>query len=390
MTVNIASAGLPAGIAGWKVLQTKPIADFKAFSQDAALVRDIAYLRAKLPTKGTAKDLLSDPRLQEMVLKAYGLDAQAGMNALMQKVLESDPTDTTSVASRMVDGRYKALAAALNYGGLTVPEIPALPSSATIQVEGIGQRQSFTSFSGTFGGISVKNVSLDGLTSRTDVAAALQASFRKADGKNSAITVTALGGRLIFADSKGRGAAKDFTFVADPASTARAGLAATASGSLAIAAQGGTTVATKTTVEAVIALYTQTRFEESLGESSESLRKAVYAKRNLPTVTSWYSVIADRNLAAVVQNVLGLPDSFGSIDVDRQKAMLESRMPLADFKDSAKLGKLLDRYVARSSVSEAQALASSSGIATLMQPISWVGDQFTGSSAAALFSIIGR
>jgi hypothetical protein len=388
MTINAISVGLPAGVAGWKLLQTKVPADFKAFSKDPILQRDLAYLRETLPTKLTSKDLLADRRLQEMVLKAYGLDAQIGMNALMQKVLDSDPTDTISVAARMTDAKYKKLSAALNYGGLSIPEIPAAPSSATLQVEGIRSGQTFTSFSGTLGGVKVSNVSLEGVGSRVEVAAILQAAFRKADGKNSDISVTALGGKMIFTDAKGRGTAVDFSFVADPASTARASLASSVPGSKAVAAQGGTTVTSSATVEAVVSLYTQARFEESLGESSETLRQAIYAKRTLPTITSWYSVIADRNLASVVQDTLGLPDSFGRLDVDQQKAMFEQRMNIADFQDSAKLGKMLDRFVAKSSVAEAQALASSSGIATLMQPVAWGGDAFTGASASALLSII--
>jgi len=323
-----------------------------------------------------------------MVLKAYGLDSQVGMNALMQKVLESNPSDSNSVAARMTDAKYKKLAAALNYGGLTVPEIPAVPSTATLQVEGIRSGQSFTSFSGTFGGIKVSNLALENIGNRVDLAATLQAAFRKADGKNSDISVTALGGKLIFSDAKGRGEAVDFTFVADPESTARASLASNTKGSTVVAQQGGAKAADAATVEQIVSLYTQARFEESLGETSETLRKAIYAKRTLPGITSWYSIIADRNLAGVVQEVLGLPDSFGRLDVDQQKAMFERRMSLSDFQDSAKLGKLLDRYVAKSSTAEAQAMASSTGIAGLMQPVAWGGDAFTGASASALLGII--
>lgn len=389
MSITPISIGLPGGVAGWKILQGKSIVDFTSFAKNPALQRDITYLRDKLPTKLTAKDLLSDRRLQEMVLTAFGLDSQIGMNALMQKVLESDPNDSGSVAARMVDSRYKQLSAALNYGGLSIPEIPAVPSGATVQVEGIRQDKTFESFSGTFAGITVSGLDLSKSGNRIELAARLQAAFRKADGKGSEITVTALGGKLIFADRKGRGEAVGFTFVASSGSTAQASLTANNKGSMAVPPQGGLSVTASSTVEDIIARFTQARFEESLGETSETLRKAVYAKRSLPKISSWYSVIADRNLASVVQGVLGLPESFSRIDVDQQKATLERRMNIADFQDSAKLAKLLDRYVAQSSVTEAQALASSSGIAALVQPIAWGGDSFTGSSAAALFSMIG-
>ncbi|HWX51603.1 MAG TPA: DUF1217 domain-containing protein [Roseomonas sp.] len=485
MSVSLVGIGLPTGMAGWKLLQNKTPSDFKAFSKDPVLQRDIAYLREALPAKLTSKDLLSDRRLQEMVLKAYGLDAQVGMNALMGKVLDSDVTDTSSVAYRMTDSRYRQIASDFNYGGLLVPEVPAVPSTARISLDGLRSGSGFTSFSGSFSGVSVqdlslrdvqsyaqvagrlqaafraadggnsdirvvlsgldliftdakaraqpptleftpavgsgvgaevsgntvtvtgtvstgsgftrfsgsfagiavKDLALDGAASLAAVASKLQAAFRAADGNASSISVTAEGDKLVFTDVKGRNnALLSFT----PAAGSRAAAAVTenTAGTPAVAAQGGPNVTRPDFVEQLVQRYTQVRFEESLGDTSETLRKAIYARRTLPQITSWYSVIADRNLAAVVQSTLGLPDSFGQLDVDRQKEILESRMPLSDFKDPAKLSRLLDRYVAQTSVAEAQALSSSSGILSLMQPISWGQDSFSGASSAALFSIL--
>ncbi|WP_159999938.1 DUF1217 domain-containing protein [Roseomonas sp. 18066] len=386
MSINAVTIGVPTGIAGWKLLQTKTPADFKAFTKDPLLQRDIAYLRETLPTKLTAKDMLADRRLQTMVLKAYGLDSQVGFDALMRKVLESNPDDNTSVAARMVDYRYRQVAAELNYGGLGIPEIPAVLSSTTLQMEGVMRGQEFTRFSGTMGGVKVTNVDIAGLTRRTDIAATLQAAFQKADGGNKDITVQALGVKIIFSDAKGRGKG-DFTFTADENSTARAYLLSESAGSQVVPASGGTKVTDSATIDSIVAKYTQARFEESLGESSDSLRRAVYSKRLLPQITNWYSVIADRNLATVVQAALGLPDSFGQIDVDRQKVILEQRMDIKDFQDPAKLGKIIERYVAKSSIEEAKAFASSS-LASLVQPVYWGRDSFDGSAGAALLSTV--
>jgi hypothetical protein len=387
MSVGVIGVGLPTGLAGWKLLSTKSPNDFKAFSKDPVLQRDIAYLREALPAKATAKDLLADRRLQQMVLQAYGLDAQVGMEALMRKVLESDPQDPSSVAARMTDGRFRGLAADLNYGGIAIPAIPAVPSGTKVQIEGLRGGQSFDSFNGSFAGVSVTGLSLAGIEQRGELAATLQAAFRKADGGRSDITVTQLGLKLVFTDTRGRGKG-DMSFTAQETGTARALLIDNTAGSAEIPGSGGPKVSDSALIEKIVQRYTQAKFEESLGETSETLRKAVYAKRMLPQVTSWYSVIADRNMAAVVEAHLGLPAAFGQTNVDQQKAMLEQRMDLADFKDPAKLAKMLDRYVAQSSVSEAQALSSSSGIVTLVQPVFWGQDSFSGSSSAALFSIL--
>ncbi|MFC3126130.1 DUF1217 domain-containing protein [Pseudoroseomonas globiformis] len=486
MTVGAILTGVPLGLAGWKLLQTKSPTDFKAFSKDPILQNDLAYLRNKLPTKADAKSLLEDRRLQEIVLKAYGLDAQIGYNGLMRKVLESDPSDKNSTAGRMTDARYRVLAADLNYGASVTAAVPAVPTSSTLQIGWPVNGKGFNSFAGSFGTVQVENVSLEGLHSRGEVAAALQAAFRKADGGRSDITVTQFGLNLIVTDAKGRGAVEfgfkpadgsqaravegegslspltgrvllsglddgrgftsfsgtfgtvaisdvdlsglnrpqdiaarlqaafrkadgghgdisvavkdgslvftdarnrnlpEFSFTGDSTAT----VLRSANGTPGRPVVGGAKVADAALLDSIAQKYTQARFEESLGGTSESLRRAVYAKRTLPTITNWYSVIADRNLAAVVQSALGLPESFGRLDVDRQRDVLSQRMDIAEFKDSAKLGKMLERYVAQTSVAEAQALASSNGIVGLVQPISWGGDRFSGASSAALFSIL--
>jgi hypothetical protein len=486
MSVAAVLTGVPTGLAGWKILQGKAPSDFKAFSKDPVLLKDIAYLRDKLPTKLTAKSLLDDRRLQEMVLKAYGLDAQIGFNGLMQKVLSSDPTDSTSVAGRMTDTRFRQLSADLNYGGKATAAVDAVPSKSSLRVEwGMGGT-GFSSFTGGFATVQVDGVLLDGADTRQKVAEKLQAAFRKADGGRSDISVTTFGLNLVFSDAKGRGASSfNFTPASGSAATVIAGSSTTqplsqimvvdklssaqgldsftgtfgtvavsgvplkglgtpanvaaalqaafrkadgnrtdisitadaqtltftdarnrsnaqfsftgeatvklvtnTNGRSGTAAAGGPKVTSSALVDAIVQKYTQARFEESLGETSETLRRAVYAKRTLPQINSWYSVIADRNLAEVVQTVLGLPSSFGSLDVDQQKAALSKRIDIADFKDSAKLSKLLERYVAQTSISEAKALASSNGVVSLVQPVSWGSDSFSGASSAALFSIL--
>ncbi|MXP65563.1 DUF1217 domain-containing protein [Roseomonas sp. M0104] len=388
MSISLVGVGLPTGMAGWKLLQNKTPADFKAFSKDPILQRDVGYLREKLPSKLSSKELLADRRLQEMVLKAYGLDAQVGMNALMGKVLDSDVTDTGSVAYRMTDSRYRQIASDFNYGGLAVPEVPAVPSTARVMVEGLRAGAGFATFSGSFGGIAVKDLPLRDVQSYSQLAERLQAAFRAADGGNGDIRVVAAGPELVFTDAKARAQTPALGFVPASGSRAAATVIESTRGTPGSAAQGGPNVAKPDFIEQIVQRYTQARFEESLGDTSGTLRKAIYAKRSLPQITSWYSIIADRNLAEVVQSTLGLPDSFGRLDVDRQKQILESRMPLSDFKDPAKLSRLLDRYVAQTSVAEARALSSSSGVVSLVQPVSWGQDSVSGASGAAIFSIL--
>lgn len=368
MGVTTVGLGLPDGMAGWSILRKRKTADFTAFTRDPELKRDIAYLREKLPTKATAQDMLKDPRLQRMVLQAYGLDAQVGMTALMKKVLESDPTSTTSVAARMTDPRYLALAKSLNYGGLEIPAIPALASTAKVRVEGLGGQGAIASFTGRFGGVGVTGLDLSGAESRAEVAATLQAAFRKADGGRSDISVSALGMDLVFSDAQGRGTLQGASFATTGGATTA--VTDTVAGRKASAASGGPKVKDGATVDQIVQLYTQSQFEAAVGANSDTLRTALYAKRTLPGVTNWYSVLGDQNLMRVVRTALSLPEGMVKVDVDRQVSMLKGRMDIKDFQDPAKLGKLLDRFVAVSAATTSIGSSTASGVLSLLQPLS--------------------
>jgi hypothetical protein len=108
----------------------------------------------------------------------------------------------------------------------------------------------------------------------------------------------------------------------------------------------------------VVQKYTEAQFEVVVGNSSNALREARYASQQLPKVTSWYSVIADKPLADVIQTILGLPASFGALDVDQQANTLSQRMNIKDFQNPAKLSKLLTQFVAQSGAQTQQSSAT--------------------------------
>ena len=74
------------------------------------------------------------------------------------------------------------------------------------------------------------------------------------------------------------------------------------------------------------------------------MRLALYFERKAPGLTSFYQVLADPALAQVVRTALGLPDSFASADIDKQVALFESKIDIADLKDPEKLSKFMQRF----------------------------------------------
>ncbi len=395
----LSSLGIPTGLAGWNILQTKTPADFPALTKDPVVQREIAYFQQQAPLATTPKVLLADPRLQDFVLTAYGLSSQNGMTALLQKVLNSSPSDPNSFATQLTDTRYTAFAKAFNYGGPVTPAVPAKPSGAEVSIDNLFAGSNFATFSGTFGGVTLSNVNLTGVTTWQGLANSLQAAFRRADGNRSDISVSLDGLNLKFADAKGRGTATSFAWTVNPANTGAAP-AASAPGSMITGAvaqpqQGGPNVTSSSFINQVVQQYTQAQFEQVIGNTSNTLREAEYAKHQLPTVTNWYSVIGNPALANVIQTVLGLPQSFGLLDVDKQAQILGSRMHMTDFQDPAKLGKLLNQFVA---LGTAQTLdptqnpavqllngASSTNIINLTLPAqTTITDSYSSASVAAM------
>jgi hypothetical protein len=396
MDLAISSLGIPDGVVGWKILQQRPPASFTAFTNDPVLKQQIAYFEQHAPNAGTAKALLKDYRLQNFVLTAFGLSSQQNMNGFMEKVLNSAPNSKTSFAGRLTDPRFTAIADAFKYGDKSVPAAPAIASTAEVAIGNLRQGSSFSSFSGTFAGITLSGVSLGRVTTWQGLAARLQAAFRQADGNSSKITVTLNGLHLKFSDSQGRGTASAMSFTPDPANT---GPAPTASSpfSIVIGAQaqkaiGGPAVSDPAFIRQVVQRYTQAQFQAVVGNTSNTLREALYAQQQLPLTTNWYSVIANRPLANVIQTVLGLPQSFAMIDVDQQVKVLGSRMKLANFQNPAKLSAMLNQFVAMSQAQAAPQNAAltllegndSGGFVNLTVPGSPLPDSLASNSATAL------
>jgi hypothetical protein len=407
MDPTITNLGIPTGVAGWDMLQGKTAADFPALTNDPVVTREIAYFEANAPKATTAAALLANPRLQDFVLTAYGLTSENGMTALMTKVLNSDPTNPRSFAAQMVNPAFIQIATAFNYGGSETPAQPATASSAQVNINGLFQASTFGTFSGTFGGVTVSNVDLTGATTWQGLASALQTAFRSADGNRTDISVTLDGPNLVFTDDKGRGTASGFTWTANSANTQANPTASSPvnliSGAPATAQVGGPAVSSPSFIAQVVQKYTEAQLEQVVGDTSNVLRQARYAQQQLPSITNWDSIIASPPLANVIQTVLGLPASFGALNISQQAQVYSQRMNIANFQNPTKLASLLNQYVAMASASAPSsssspalqllnAASSSSGIVNLTLPTSATSTATTNdsySSASMAVMLLG-
>lgn len=110
----------------------------------------------------------------------------------------------------------------------------------------------------------------------------------------------------------------------------------------------GETAMSRTTsvVDDVIARYERQTLEENEGASNEGVRLALYFARKAPEITSGLELIADEALAATTYTMLGLADSFGLADVDKQAAYIEEHIDIEKLSDPEYVDELLQRFSA--------------------------------------------
>lgn len=133
----------------------------------------------------------------------------------------------------------------------------------------------------------------------------------------------------------------------------------------------------------IVELYKTQSFEVSVGKQNDTMRIALFAQRELADLANdpmsedakWFSVMALPPLRKMFEIALGLPASFGQIDIDRQLTIFRDRTSstigdstVSQFTDPKVVEDLTNRYLARSQISSFNAsLTSGSTALTLLQ-----------------------
>ncbi|PZX15068.1 uncharacterized protein DUF1217 [Palleronia aestuarii] len=131
--------------------------------------------------------------------------------------------------------------------------------------------------------------------------------------------------------------------------------------------------------------YQDRQFEIAVGESDSNMRLAMSFERELATINDqtelsdnarWYSVMASPPLRKVFETALGLPQSFGTLDLDRQLTEFRDRAErvfgtsdVTDFADPDMQKEALRLFLVRGQIADGQSqMGSGASIAlTLLQ-----------------------
>ncbi len=110
-----------SGVAGWSFLQRTRDLQQQVFEGSARLTRNVDHFRDKIAGITSAEDLVKDRRLLEVALGAFGLDEDINNKYFIERILTSSTTDTGSLANRLSDKRYLAMAKAFGFGDVLGP-----------------------------------------------------------------------------------------------------------------------------------------------------------------------------------------------------------------------------------------------------------------------------
>lgn len=120
MSFQVLTGG--GGLAGWSLLNRTATRQRDLVAADGAVVTATNNFRAKIGSVTSADDLLSDSRLLNVALRAFGLEGDIGNRGFIRKVLESDLSDKGSLANRLSNKSYQRLAEAFAFNGSGPPQ----------------------------------------------------------------------------------------------------------------------------------------------------------------------------------------------------------------------------------------------------------------------------
>jgi hypothetical protein len=100
-------------------------------------------------------------------------------------------------------------------------------------------------------------------------------------------------------------------------------------------------------VSSIKSAYIRHELEDSAGNLNEGTKLALYFQRKAPNFSSYYNILADKNLLKVAQIALGLPSTTSALPLEKQVMLISEKLKISDFKDPKKLDKFLSKFTAR-------------------------------------------
>ncbi|KMK65864.1 DUF1217 domain-containing protein [Puniceibacterium sp. IMCC21224] len=120
------------GLTGWAFLERTRAQQQAAFAKSPQITRDKEKFAEQIQSIQTSEQLMDNRDLLRVSLGAFGLDDDINNRAFIKQVLDSDLSDSTSLANRLADKRYLALAQTFNFAGTSGPKVDTPDETSVI------------------------------------------------------------------------------------------------------------------------------------------------------------------------------------------------------------------------------------------------------------------
>ncbi|WP_037315242.1 DUF1217 domain-containing protein [Ruegeria halocynthiae] len=104
------------GIVGWRFLQRTYDAQLESYSSSTVRERETRYFLENIGKVQSAEDLVSDRRLLQVALGAFGLEGDINNRYFIQKILSDGTSADDALPNRLADKRYRELSEAFGFG----------------------------------------------------------------------------------------------------------------------------------------------------------------------------------------------------------------------------------------------------------------------------------
>lgn len=128
----------------------------------------------------------------------------------------------------------------------------------------------------------------------------------------------------------------------------------------------------------IVESYQSKQFQIAVGEQNSDYRVALYTQSELSEIASddgsesqkWFTIMGQPALRQLFEGALGLPSSFGQIDIDKQLEIFQERTEnffgsseAAQFSEPEAVDKLITRFLLQSQIQDIGSASSSASIA---------------------------
>lgn len=325
--------------------------------QDQATLSDLTdYYSSNMKRVESVDELISNKKIHDMVLKAYGFGEDEISDSDLRKILTSDLSDPASFANKAKDDRFVKLARDFNFDTKGDASAPLLAQSeAAITSTAKDYIVAKTKFADAKEKDQIKKDAeaeskyyQETITKTTSVSELLSDSRMV----NFILEAKGIDPKSVTTEDLKKMFASDLddpkSFVNQQPDERFAELVASFNfdqdGQLTRDTLG--TIQQRGAVKETQDLYLHQSLEQEQGDDDPGVRLALYFERMAPTITSAYDILGDNALLEVFRTAYNLPAEISSMDIDKQAALVKKTMKLEDLDDPEKLRKFVQRFIA--------------------------------------------